>query len=110
MCRAFAQERLRDSVTARIWTNVHEMYMHRAVTRCVDLGDADRLAVGLGEEHAAGVELPAHVGPLLVPGLAAEARRLRNLELELLPQLPQRRLVGGRGAANVHGVLAPVRR
>ncbi len=107
---AFAEKRLRDPVTTRVRTHVHEMQMHRAVVGAVDLGDADRLAVVFGEEHSARVELPTGVCPLLVPALGDEAGRLRNLAPELLPQLPERRFVRGSGAPDVQGVLTPVSR
>ena len=107
---AFTQERLRDPMTTGVRTHMHEMHVHRAVVRGVDLGDPNRLAVVFGEEHSARVELPKRVRPLLVPALGDEAGRLRHLALELLPQLPQGRFVRGSGAPDVQGVLTPVSR
>ena len=108
---ALAQQRLRDTVPARRGPDVHEVDVHRAVVRPVDLRDTKRGAVVvLGEEDAACIDLPARVAPLLLPALRGEPGRLRHLALELLPELAERRLVGGRRGADVHGVRAPASR
>ena len=52
--------------------------------------------VVLGEpDDAAPADVGGDVLPLLLPGLD-ELRRRRDLRLELLPELAERRLVGGR--------------
>ena len=108
---AGAHERPRHPAAPRTWPHVHEMEMHRAVLEQAELRETDRPLGVLGEKHAARLELTMRVAPLLLPALGLEPGWLRDLGLELLPELAQHRLVGGGRAADRYGFVShPTRR
>ena len=80
--------------------------MQRTELELSELRDPYRTFRVLGDEDAARLELPACVTPLLPPGFRLEARGFRDLDLELLPQLPQDRLVGDGRAADGYGFVS----
>jgi hypothetical protein len=95
------------SAGARPHVRVRQVRSRRLRLGGEDVADCAVVVLGNRGESRSGI--PGKVGPGLLPALA-EARRRRNLPLELLPELADDRLVRLGRAPDLHGAISPARR